>query len=168
MARRTTSAPSRAPLWLGLSLAAGVVVLAAPFAVVEFARGDLDRDACRAGGPGLEFYSSHVLLDRVSVLPWVAARAQAVSSEAALACLEAMTADCGRVRDEALDHARQAQAAQLGVEGSGPAAAGSTDWQVWVDAGERAEVCERWGGYRDWLTGHGLAATGACAVCDTP
>lgn len=170
--RKEVSTP-KTGLLLGALGTFALVACAAPFVVIEVARGRLATqpcvvDATSPAAPNESFYSAAQVLDLVSRLPAVGARARTVSNEATHRCLAAFTDECAELRDHAVDAARVAEEARLGLraEGSGVEAAHSAaDWREYIDNDARFTTCSAWSAWMLWIDGHGVDSLDACPVC---
>lgn len=165
---RRRAAPDRTPLIAGSAVLAVLVAGAAPFAAIQVARSRIAADPCAgsaaSGAPSQGFYSAVGLLDRLSALPAVGPRAAGIAREATTRCADVWVNACSAVLDPAVEAARAAQEARLGLaEGTAPDA--SVSWRDHVDRNAATELCGAWSRWASWIDGHGLDAAEACPVC---
>lgn len=161
MSPRATAIAIGLVLFLGLFVAPELGLLASSRKLA---------DACPAAEtpspPDPGFYGAVATLDSLAVLPWVAGRASARATHAGRACLEAFTAGCDVLRDDAVDLAGQAVRERILGEGSGHGTDAATDWRAHVDADAAAGFCAAWSDWRGWLDAQGLDSRSACTLCD--
>lgn len=162
--------PQRA-LPVALVVTALLALVATPVALQARATHVIDNEPCARGeqvAPDASLGTALGLLDVVARFPGFATAGER-ATEVAGRCLTAFHNACDAPRDEAVERARLAVAAQLGVRDDAAAdVAGGTDWRAQIDASAVQRLCDDWTAWRGWLDDTGLDADAACAVCGVP
>lgn len=164
------TAPRNRALPVAAVVAALVGLVAVPVGLQARAMHVIDSEPCARGelvAPDARFDGALDLLDIVARFPGFATAGDR-ATEVAGQCLRAFHDACDEPRDRAVEQARLAVAAQLGVhDDSAGDVAGGADWREHLDRDAVATLCDGWSDWRTWLDETGLDADAACAVCAT-